>query len=66
VVTVAAESQKPARRGNRRVTAPGTSGQTEEQEADVHDPLKGTADTRRDHQYDARGDWLKAERPPHW
>ncbi|MGO1522354.1 MAG: hypothetical protein ACTHV8_01500 [Nesterenkonia sp.] len=60
------DSPKPARRGNRRVTAPGTSGQSEEQEADVPDPLEDAADSQREHQQDARAEWLRVERPPHW
>lgn len=61
-----ADSPKPTRRGNRRVTAPGTSGQDEEQEAGVRDPLEGSATGQGENQQNGRADWLKAERPPHW
>ena len=57
---------KPTRRGNRRVTAPGTSGQDEEQEADVRDPLESSAASQDELAQDARADWLQTERPPHW
>ncbi|MBB3666497.1 hypothetical protein [Garicola koreensis] len=63
---MAADSPKPARGGHRRVTAPGTSGQPEEQEADVRDPLQDPADSQDEDVHDGRDEWLKAERPPHW
>lgn len=54
-------------RGHRRVTAAGTSGQPEEQEAEAYDPLRGSADSPPDDEGDQdRAAWLRAERPPHW
>ncbi|WP_300342141.1 hypothetical protein [Nesterenkonia sp.] len=57
-----------ARRRHRRVTVPGTSGQPEEQEAEVYDPLAADQDETREPEaeQDAYADWLKSQRPPHW
>ncbi|MDR5710750.1 hypothetical protein [Nesterenkonia flava] len=49
--------------------APPTSGQPEEVEADVYDPLKQTAvpqEQRSGAESDARAEWYRRERPPHW
>ncbi|GAA1808348.1 hypothetical protein GCM10009771_08140 [Nesterenkonia flava] len=62
-------SGRRPRRGNRRVVAPPTSGQPEEVEADVYDPLKQTAvpqEQRSGAESDARAEWYRRERPPHW
>lgn len=55
----------PGRRGHRRVTAPGTSGQPEEIESQIYDPLHGEQNYRAGN-HDSRAEWLKAEKPPHW
>lgn len=60
------------RRGNRRATLPGTSGQSEDIESQQYDPLKHSSPTVEDEagqtpqSRDARGEWIKSERPPHW
>lgn len=60
------------RRPRRRVVAPGTSGQPEEQEAQPVDPLgatgpgRGTEHEDHDEEQDQRAQWLKTQRPPHW
>lgn len=61
------EEQKPARRrrGPRRVTVPGTSGQPEEVESQAWNPLaeeKPPLPSDRD----PRAEELKRDRPPHW
>lgn len=57
--------KKSRGRGNRRVTAPGTSGQSEETESDVYDPLSSQRSLTEDGT-EQRADWLRAEKPPHW
>lgn len=63
---MSASTSKPRRRGNRRVTAPGTSGQPEDQESQAHDPLRDSDEPQREQSEDPRSEWLKGERPPHW
>ncbi|WP_150462680.1 hypothetical protein [Nesterenkonia ebinurensis] len=59
--------QQPRRRGNRRVTAPGTSGQPEELEAEVYDPLQKIRQSSAEQpEGDSLDEWMKSERPPHW
>lgn len=56
----------PTRRsGHRRVTAPATSGQSEEVESQVYAPLEDEPEHAGEDR-DSRGEWLKAEKPPHW
>lgn len=55
----------PRRRGHRRITVPGTSGQPEQAEPQdvalpAEQPRREGADS------DSRAEWLKAEKPPHW
>ncbi|GFZ94735.1 hypothetical protein GCM10011359_25240 [Nesterenkonia alkaliphila] len=57
--------QPPKRRGHRRVTAPGTSGQPEELESEVYDPLQGAGEGEQQDS-DSLAEWLKREKPPHW
>ncbi|WP_022873516.1 hypothetical protein [Nesterenkonia alba] len=57
------------RRGHRRVVAPGTSGQPEEQEAQGWEVFSADPGEDQDTEADdaaTREKWLKAERPPHW
>lgn len=53
------------RRGHRRVTAPGTSGLPEQSEPEIFVNSEDR-DNHDDAAEDARGQWLKSERPPHW
>lgn len=62
------------RPGNRRVVAPGTSGQPEEVESQQWVPQETQESLLGDQQQeetphqtaDRRAEWLKQERPPHW
>ncbi|TLP76830.1 hypothetical protein [Nesterenkonia sphaerica] len=58
-------AQRPARRGHRRVTAPGTSGQPEETEAQAYDPLHHQR-AEGENSSEQRAEWLKSQKPPHW
>ncbi|TLP98092.1 hypothetical protein FEF26_06195 [Nesterenkonia salmonea] len=60
-----APKRQNQRRGNRRVTAPATSGQPEALESQVHDPLSGQR-AGAEHEGQQRAEWLKSQRPPHW
>jgi hypothetical protein len=60
------ETPKETRgRRNRRVTAPGTSGQSEEAESGAYDPLNSER-TRAEEGTEQRAEWLRSEKPPHW
>ena len=82
-VTPSGDSERPAfgakpgqgpRRQRRRVVAPPTSGQPEEVEAQVYDPLKPAHESRRgtnpeqvgSQRPSPRDQWFLEERPPHW
>lgn len=69
-----APGSKGSRRQRRRVVAPPTSGQPEEVEAQVYDPLKSAQESRRgtdskqagSRRPAPRDQWFLEERPPHW
>lgn len=80
-VTPSGDAESPAsgakpgpRRPRRRVVAPPTSGQPEEVEAQVYDPLKTGDESRRgtkpqqsgSRRLSPRDQWFLEERPPHW
>ncbi|NLS08928.1 hypothetical protein HGQ17_02705 [Nesterenkonia sp. MY13] len=56
------------RRRHRRVVAPGTAERAEEIEAQggLISPVESAESPEELPQEDARGEWMKAERPPHW
>lgn len=69
-----ADQPTPGRKGRRRVVAPGTSGQPEHVESqdfigvvDAHgSDANWSEEDQVYRQRDEHGEWLKAERPPHW
>ncbi|WP_146339045.1 hypothetical protein [Nesterenkonia sp. NBAIMH1] len=59
------ERQRRTGRGRRRVTVPGTSGQSEAAESQPWVPLTAEA-VLPARETDERAEALKRERPPHW